>query len=154
MLKDPISLEAPGRQQLRYIAGKESGSGKWKEEKEEGREKRSTVMIWEERGGGNLSDLLITAHKTHGRAEESGIASRGGIRDGGWRETGGEGGLSTPLSFSLPISSCGRSPPCSVIRLRIGVVHPLMLSSASAESPLPRRVARPPSAPSELKSCF
>ena len=59
-------------------------------------------------------------------------------------ETGG-GGLSTPLSFSLSISSCGRSPPCSVIRLRIGVVHPLMLSSASAESPLPRRVARPPS---------
>ena len=50
LLKDPISLEAPGRQQLRYIAGKESGSGKWKEE-EEGREKRSTVMIWEEREG-------------------------------------------------------------------------------------------------------
>ena len=57
-------------------------------------------------------------------------------------ETGGEGGLSTPLSFSLPISSCGRSPPCSVIRLRIGVVHPLMLSSAS---PTPLSVARPPS---------
>ena len=51
LLKDPISLEAPGRQQLRYIAGKESGSGKWKEEEEEGRQKRSTVMIWEEREG-------------------------------------------------------------------------------------------------------